>query len=912
MGLLCAPCAAAVSQPTVTSPTALVVDRCTGNVIYAKNADARVYPASTTKVMTVLLAVEAIESGTAAPEDEVTTSATALQGLSSLGSTAGIREGEVLTLEQLMYCAMVSSANEACNIIAEHISGSVSDFIALMNERAAQLGCTATHFANTHGLPNLDHYTTASDFALIALEATAHPLFMEICNTANAEIPATNKSEKRTLHNSNALICSKSIYGDNWVYDGAYGIKTGHTTAAGYCLASAASRNGVDLLALVFGAATSSTCFRDSTRLYDWAFGNYSYRELLSPADHIGSVPVVTNGEVDYVELCPATNISLLLPNSCDLSEFSREITLNTDSEGMVSGPLTPGAVLGKVRLVKDGTDYGSVDLVPVSAAALIMDRKTGEILYAKGTENRIFPADTTKVMTALLAVEAIESGNISLNDLVTVSDTMNTGLTNAATRCGFRDGQMLTLETLLYYMLLTSGDDAANLIAEYVSGSVPAFVAQMNERAAQLGCTNTNFTSPTGLFDENHYTTVQDISAIALEASRHALFMRICGAPVFEIPGEDGSESTVLRNTNALVCDESVYGRGWLYDGASGMKTGYNESAGYCLVSTAERDGVELLCAVFGGVKDGSDYSCFSESISLYDWVYENFSYLEVLKSTENLASVDVSLGSNSDYVNLRPTASITALLPNDYDPDEFTKNIRVYALENNAALTAPISAGEVLGEVTLMRGDRVYGTVKLVASASVDLSRMQYIKSQILETTRGTTFRVFTAVIVLLFAAYLAWVIIYRCKRIKYVRASAAAARPEPPAPQSAPQEPQISFFRSTASREQSAPAVDTARPDPAPVTVFRPEQPAAPAAPAKPAVPAPPQPETDPLLKQAVCVAQLPPEPAAPQPTPAAPAAPAAPAEAPTASAPPTPVKPQEDTDRDYFEEFFRPKK
>ena len=192
--------------PELESAAAAIVDADTGRLLYGLNADEQRYPASLTKTMTVLLAVEAIERGDAASDDVVTAGDEAVQGMVEDGSTAGIQPGETMSLLNLMYCAMLGSANEACNIIAVHISGSIDAFVADMNERAAALGCTGTHFANTHGLPDTDHYTTASDFARITREAMSHDLFLEISSTTTYTVPATNLSAERQLPNTNGLI----------------------------------------------------------------------------------------------------------------------------------------------------------------------------------------------------------------------------------------------------------------------------------------------------------------------------------------------------------------------------------------------------------------------------------------------------------------------------------------------------------------------------------------------------------------------------------------------------------------------------------------------------------------------------------------------------------------------------------
>ena len=881
-------CAAAEPGPGVSAPAAIVLDRRSGNVIYSKNADTRVYPASITKILTVLLAIEAIEQGQVALDDQVTATRSAMEGLSALGSTAGITAGETLTLEQLLYCALLSSANEACNIIAEHIAGDRQSFIDRMNARADALGCTGSHFANAHGLPLLEHYTTAADFALIALEATRHPLFMEICGTAEIQIPASNKSPARTLKNSNALICADSVYGKSYVYPGAEGLKTGHTTAAGYCLASAATRNGVSLLALVFGDQNSDACFRDTIALYDWAFANYSYREILSANDCVGTVPVMTNGEMDYVELYPADDFVILLPNDCDLAEFSQEVTVFDAEAGQaLTGPLVPGTVLGKVQLLKNGEAYGSMDLVPLSASALVMDQKSGEVLFAKGADVRVYPADLTAIMTVLLAVEAVEHGKASMNASITVTEAMNIDLGPESHTVGLTAGESVNLEYLLNCAILGNGADACNIIAEYIAGSVPAFVAQMNLRAAELGCTATNFTNTHGAYDPEHYTTAREFSLIALEASRHDRLSRFFSTAVVELAETDLSPVRTLRNTNALVCDESPYGAGYLYEGATGMKAGYNSAAGYTLAASAARGDVSLLCLVFGGNQTESGYSNFSDAVSAFDQVFENYSYQEILKSSENIASVDIKLGQNANYVNLRPSQSISVLLPNDYDTSQFEAHIRVYALENGESVSAPISAGQVLGEVTLYRDGHSYGTVKLEASSSVELSRIQYIKSQIRETTRQRGFQLTVLALVVLFLLYLAWVISYRVRRLRYVRALRAAEKARmaqlAPAAQETSSTPDISFFRKVGQASPAPAPADPTEPDnseppanviplhrPAPVT--------------KTPAPVTAAPDGNDLLRDAVCVATL---------------------------APPPEETADEKAERDYFEEFFRKK-
>ncbi len=503
-------------------------------------------------------------------------------------------------------------------------------------------------------------------------------------------------------------------------------------------------------------------------------------------------------------------------------------------------------------------------DPAVIVPTALVTDRRTGEAIFSRNADARLYPASTTKVMTVLLAVEAVELGNVYLNNAVTATETAMGDLIAEGSTAGILPGETMTLENLLYCAMVASANEACNIIAEHVSGSVDAFVKRMNERAAELGCTGTHFANTHGLPNEQHYTTASDFSLIALEAARHPQFMKICGTADILIPATNTSAERNLHNSNALSCSDSMYGSDYVYEGASGMKTGHTSAAGYCLASTASRSGLDFLVLVFGA--QDSDV-CFRDSIALFDWAFGNFSFQEILKSTENIASVDIEMGSDADYVNLRPSSTISALLPNDVELSEFHKDIRVYALENGSPVKAPISAGEVLGEVTVTHDGRSYGTVKLVASASVELSRLEYIKSQIRETTQQKNFRIAVVVLGLLLFLYIVWVIIYRIKRLRYLRAVRAAKRAKAAAAQTA--------------QQQAVP--------PAPKIEYFSEAPSSPALPADTGADAEPpsraMPQEDDLLRDAVKLAEPPLE--SPEQTQVAQA------------------------ERDYFEEFFRDK-
>ena len=373
---LCAvsPCALAEDEgsPKLSSAqSALIGDMASGRILYNVDAYSRRSPASLTKIMTLLLAVEAVEAGTVSLDDMVTASSECKTGLGNDSSTAYIDRGETMSMKDLLYCAALASANEACNIIAEHVAGSISAFVERMNARAAGLGCSGTHFVNTHGMPDSEHYTTAHDLFLIAREGMRHALFAQLVGTREYKTSATNDSEPRSLESSNALINSDSPYSDKYFYTGAVGIKTGYTETAGYCLVSAVQRKNATVITVVLGADGGSGSydnFADSIALLDWCFENYSYRSIVEKGFAAASQPLSVDGKSGRVTLVCARGINALAANTLDVSALEKTVTLNAETLDAVPAE---GTELGTVSFSDpaDGTIYGTVALVAAGDA---------------------------------------------------------------------------------------------------------------------------------------------------------------------------------------------------------------------------------------------------------------------------------------------------------------------------------------------------------------------------------------------------------------------------------------------------------------------------------------------------------------------------------------------------------------
>lgn len=371
---LSAPMALALDDPELNAKAAIVVDLDSGRILYGKNIDEQRAPASLTKVMTALLALEAVDNGQVSMDDRVTAQSDCRDGLEEDSSTSGILPGMETSLREYITCALVQSANEACNVIGTYISGSTSAFVELMNQRAAELGCVNTHFANTNGLPAEGHYSSAYDLYLITLEAMKHPAFMEICNLKTYQPENTEINAGKVITNSNSLLVANEAYG-NYVYEGAAGVKTGFTQAAGYCLISTAERNGLSVMAIVMGCDGWMNAnieeyknFSDSRTLYDWVFNNFVQRQVLTTADPVLQVQVdMAEGDGNLI-LYPEHDINYLLPSDLDISQVQ---VAAAPIEEQYTAPIKAGTVLGRATITLDGEELGSVNLVNNKAVEL-------------------------------------------------------------------------------------------------------------------------------------------------------------------------------------------------------------------------------------------------------------------------------------------------------------------------------------------------------------------------------------------------------------------------------------------------------------------------------------------------------------------------------------------------------------
>lgn len=375
--LLCTPTlAAAAPEHPVAAKGAILYELNTDTILLEQNADARLYPASITKLMTALVALEFGNT-----EDIITVPAEAVDGLFELGSASYLLAGEEISFMDLLDYMLIASGNDAANAMAIHISGSIEAFVELMNNRAQALGCTNTHFVNPHGLHDEEHYTSARDLLYIAKAAMENPTIAEIVAKDEVVLPITNKHPQTTTkYTTNYLISKKSTR--DYYYEGAIGIKTGTTTPAGLCLVAACVKGDYTYYTVVLGAEKGEdgekTQFIETAKLFDYGAENFSQQVMLSSSEPIAEVPVRLSNEKDCVVVTPSENITAMLPNAFETSDLKLDYTVEED----VVAPVKAGDVLGKLTVSYEGKSW-QLDLIASSDASrstvlYVLDRITG------------------------------------------------------------------------------------------------------------------------------------------------------------------------------------------------------------------------------------------------------------------------------------------------------------------------------------------------------------------------------------------------------------------------------------------------------------------------------------------------------------------------------------------------------
>ena len=358
---------AADQQPELSAQAAFLFDRATGYVLLDKNADERHYPASMTKIMTALLVLEH-----ASLADEVTVEQADM--ITADSSNAGLRAGETLTVENLLACLLLPSGNESAYVLARHVAGDYQAFVDMMNSRAAELGCTGTHFVNPCGLHDDNHYTTAHDMALILSEAEKNADFVHISGSATWDLPETSMNPARTLKNTDLLVNPESDLYMDAVTCG----KTGYTGDAGRCLAAGASRDGLDVVGVVMDAPESEGSAAAISNMHDllsWGLSAWQTTSIVNAGDVLGTSAVRLSKDGEKLNVSAADAIVATLPTGT--TEDDLDVAFSW--QGPLTAPVEAGEPLGTAAVSFQGRELATIGAVAafgmrLSIPAFVMD----------------------------------------------------------------------------------------------------------------------------------------------------------------------------------------------------------------------------------------------------------------------------------------------------------------------------------------------------------------------------------------------------------------------------------------------------------------------------------------------------------------------------------------------------------
>lgn len=336
-----------INSINITASSGILMDYNTGKILYDKDSQKRMYPASTTKIMTAILTLENCNL-----DDKAIVSYDAVFKVPSGYTNANLQIDEELSINDLLHVLLIPSANDAANVLAEHIAGSIESFASMMNTRAVELGCLGTHFTNPSGIHDENHYSTAYDLALMAKFAMKFDVFNEIVNIKKYTLPTSNKYDKtdRIFTTTNHLILPNS----KDYYEYATGLKTGFTNAAKNCLVSSAKKENMQLISVVLGCDTNAK-FSDAKTLFEYGFHNYTITNLTTVGEVFKVVtPRSASKESSSLNVLYESSIEALVKTSQSSNDFTPSITLDEK----LKAPITKGSVIGKVSYDIDGIIY--------------------------------------------------------------------------------------------------------------------------------------------------------------------------------------------------------------------------------------------------------------------------------------------------------------------------------------------------------------------------------------------------------------------------------------------------------------------------------------------------------------------------------------------------------------------------
>lgn len=398
--------------------------------------------------------------------------------------------------------------------------------------------------------------------------------------------------------------------------------------------------------------------------------------------------------------------------------------------------------------------------------AAMLVSLDTGDVLYAKNSTDKMYPASLTKMLVAVIMMENTSDWQ---NEKITMTDSaMKAILGTGSSVIGLKVGEELTATDALHCLLISSGGDVAYAIAEHYGGSVENFLDMMNNKAAEIGMKNSHFGNPVGLHDEYTYTTAEDISKLAIYALNFSIFKEVTSKPRYTVAPTNKSPSRTLSTTNFLIDPTTNY----YYQYSSGIKTGFTDEAGRCLASTATYNGYSYLCIIMGCDGTGGKRNEFLDSKNLYRWAFNGFEFKSVLDTTKPVTEMPVELSLSTDHVKLYPEKSITRILPKDAD----SSTLSIIPHLNAESVDAPVNAGDILGTADIIYAEENIGTVNLIAGETVKSSFLLVFARTVKNIVSSLAFKLILLAILLVIIIYIIMIIRLNARskshrKVKYI---------------------------------------------------------------------------------------------------------------------------------------------
>ena len=397
------------------------------------------------------------------------------------------------------------------------------------------------------------------------------------------------------------------------------------------------------------------------------------------------------------------------------------------------------------------------------SEAYYLVNIDTGAVIFSHNADKQMKCASLVKIATALLTVENCDN----LDTVVTVSESAIKPLAYTySASADLKAGEQITVRNLLYCMMLENANDACNVLAEYIGGSIDAFVDMMNERAKELGCTNTNFTNTHGLDEEGEYSTAYDMYLITKKAWEYSVLADMSQVIDYTVPATNLSEARELNNWFDMIEEGTRY----YYTYARGFKCGMTDDAQRCASFVASKDAYTYIGIILGCPNEDTDGCGYKDNTALYEakrmlrWAFLNLKMIVLARTTDALTSVPVELSADADHVRLLPQKQLQALLLNSVD-----KNSLEYVYNIPETLDAPVEKGQVVGTLEIRYAENVISTVTLVAGESIERNSMMFFARKVKEVVSSSVFLIVVTVIVLIVVLYIAVVYGNHKKKMK-----------------------------------------------------------------------------------------------------------------------------------------------